>query len=161
MKTNPADILAVLKGIDHAETPCQALERFQDFVGQFGIDRYLVSQMVNPLRPEAKHAMRFTNFPEELIQSRFTSEQLLHDPVVQYGIRSRFPFSWQQAYDYAGRYGRQLMLGARDFGLYDGFMFPMRQPGRPDGGVSLSAKQMSGVDATTAWNFSAITVAGE
>jgi LuxR family transcriptional regulator, quorum-sensing system regulator BjaR1 len=135
-------ILTVLKAIDRSATADDAIRHFMGLAKSCGFTRYLFSQLINPLRSEARHGMLFTDFPEDVVASRFQGHNLLHDPVVRYGLRSRRPFAWSQAQAHASRYGQAMMLDARTYAMNDGYMFPMRRPGRPDGGVSIAAETL-------------------
>lgn len=135
-----APILQALKQIDRSDSPEDVLKQFMAFAQPLGFEHFLISQMVNPHSAEFRRAMTFSNWPEELIIERMQNKKMLQDPIVQYSLRSRFFFSWDQAYEFASRYGRDLMQDARDHNIKSGFMFPMRRPGSPDGGVSIGAE---------------------
>lgn len=130
-------ILYTLKSIDRADTTEETLRLLMLFASSFGFDRFFITQVVNPFGPDADKAMLHTDWPDDLIQHRFEKGNLLHDPVVQFGLRSRFPFFWKEAYNHASRYGKAIMDSARDYRMLDGISFPMRRPGVPIGGVSL------------------------
>lgn len=136
------DILQILKQIDQAETPEAALRVFKSYISKLGFDRFFVSQLVNPLSPLARKAMMFTDWPDDLVEERTKKGQMLNDPVVIYGLRSRTPFTWQTAFDYEKRYGTGMKETAIEYDMNDGYMFPMRRPGSVDGGISLSTKKL-------------------
>ena len=136
-------ILSTIKSIDDADTAEETLQLLMVFASGFGFDRFFITQVVNPFGPDADKAMLHTDWPDDLIEQRFENGNLLHDPVVQFGLRSRFPFSWKEAYVHASRYGKTIMDGTRDYLMLDGLSFPMRRPGVPVGGVSLGGNQLS------------------
>ena len=135
-----AGILDALKTIDRSESSDAVISAFMAFVEPLGFTSFLISQLANPLRSEFRSAMTYTNWPTDLVESRFKKVGMIHDPIVQYGIRSRHPFAWSQAIEHASRFGRGLAKEARDHMITDGYMFPMRKPGSPDGGVSIGAE---------------------
>lgn len=135
-------ILETLKAIDASLTSEEAIDHLMRFAKPLGFDKFLISQLINPLRPEAKQAMMYSDYPTPLIEERFTKNQFSLDPIVQYGMRSRHAFTWQQAYEFASRFGQEMAIHAREFRMNDGLMFPMRSPGRFDGGVSLAAEHV-------------------
>lgn len=136
------DILETLKVIEVAKTSQDAIDHLMDFARPLGFTQFLVSQLVNPLRPEAKDVMFFSDYPSPLINERFQKNNFLLDPIVKYGIRSRHSFTWKQAYEFADQFGNRMVNTARDFKMNDGIMFPMRRPGSFDGGVSLAAEYL-------------------
>ena len=138
--SNSIEILSVIKSIDIAPTSENAINKFMDFANHFGFDRFLIMQVVNPYQSDADKAMTHSNWPEDLLEERFSRQKVLHDPVVQFGLRSRFPFEWADAYRHASKYGRKIMDETRHFNLLVGFSIPMRRPGVPIGGVSLGAE---------------------
>lgn len=135
-------LLDTISSLDAAVTNEQALGIYTNYASRFGLTKFLVSQIVNPLSEEAPHAMMHSNWPTPILENRFAGMNLLHDPVVQYGMQSRFPFLWAEAYRHASKYGRQLMDSARDFHLDEGITFPMRRPGAPLGGISLGGDHL-------------------
>ena len=135
------EVLSILESIDQAAKAELVLGLCMKFANRFGFDRFLITQVVNPYGPDASKAMTHTNWNDELMAQRFEGLKLLHDPVVQFGLRSRFPFAWTQAYEHASKYGKRIMDEARPYNLLAGYSFPMRRPGAPIGGVSLGAER--------------------
>ncbi len=135
-------ILDTLKKIDNATTVDGAIAPLMAFAKPLGFNRFLISQLINPFSDASRHIMQHTNWPEEILVDRFEKGNVYKDPIVRYGIRSRHPFSWEQAYAYDNRYGSAMQNTARDYSMNDGFMFPMRRPGSPDGGISLAAERL-------------------
>lgn len=137
------NVLAVVSAIDKSIDAQSALNVFMCFASGFGFERFFITQVVNPFGPDAGKGMTHSDWPDEIIKSRFEAAQLLHDPVVQFGMRSRFPFAWKDAYEHASRYGRSLMDETKAFKLLEGYSFPMRRPGVPIGGVSLGGEKFA------------------
>ena len=138
-KSSILDTLDTLRALDAATSIDSASQVFLSAIQERGFERYLAGQFVSPLSAEAKDAFLNTNFPHEVIVGRLKDGQLLHDPIIQYGLRSRFAFTWETAYNYSSRYGQRLMQQARAFGMNFGVSIPMRRPGSPHGGISLAA----------------------
>lgn len=136
------DILTTIRHIDQADAEDVILGNFKSFIEGYGFQKFLISQLVNPLSPKKNHSMQFAEWPEDILQNRFQEGDVLNDPIVIYGMRSRTPFTWEQAFDFARRYGGGMMEQARDFNMNEGFMFPMRRPGSIDGGISIAAEKM-------------------
>ncbi len=136
------DILQTLKLIDRADTSESVLGVFKSYINSLGFDRFFVSQLVNPLSPMARKAMMFTDWPDDLVEERVGKGQMLNDPVIIYGLRSRTPFTWETAFNYEKRYGSGMKDAAVEYDMNDGYMFPMRRPGSVDGGISLATKQL-------------------
>lgn len=134
-------ILDTLTKIDTAFSKEEVLEHYLVYARGLGFESYLISQIVNPLRPYAKDAMLHTNWPTELIERRFENQEIVHDPIVQFALKCKFAFSWDQAYQHASRFGRGMMNETREHGLMNGYSFPMRRPGAPFGGVSIGGNE--------------------
>lgn len=139
MHIRAVNILRSLKDIDAAKTSQQALDAFLDFAQPLGLTKYLIVQVVNPDHEHADKAMMHSNWPAELIERRVLNSDMLHDPVVQYGLRSRFAFNWEEAYTHASRYGKTLVGEASEHNIKAGYSIPMRRPGAPIGGFSIGA----------------------
>ena len=135
-------ILNTVKQIDNAETADAAIKGLMEFARPLGFDRFLISQLINPYSAAGRNLMQHTDWPEDIIEDRFKKGNVYKDPIVRYGIRSRHPFSWMQAYAFEARYGTTMEQTARDYSMNDGFMFPMRRPGSIDGGISLAAEKI-------------------
>lgn len=136
------EVLDSLKAIDAADTPENVLSTYMGFTAAYGFTSFMIAQVVHPLRPNADKAMRFTNWPQELIDERYRDLKIMHDPIVRYAMGSRFVFSWNDAYRHASRFGRRMMDEARDHSLGDGITFPMRRPGVPIGGISIGGERL-------------------
>lgn len=134
---NKGVVLDTIVQIDSSECSQDVIDNFLEFIEPLGFSSFLISQVVNPLRADAKKAMRYSNWPDELINLRFSENQIMHDPIIQYGLKSKYAFSWETAYQYASCFGRKMMDAARDHRIAAGYSFPMRRPGSPIGGISL------------------------
>lgn len=135
-------LLETLHAIDTADTTAETISIYMEYAAQFGLNHFLISQIINPVSEHAQYAMMHSNWPEPILTDRFAGMNLLHDPVVQYGLRSRFPFRWEAAYRHASKYGKRLMDTARDFDIDNGITYPMRRPGAPMGGISLGGENI-------------------
>lgn len=142
MKDKTAEIIGIVSALDTAESADQAIQTYLLYAKQFGFENYLISHIVNPTSDLSKHAMMHSNWPEPILANRFAGMNLLHDPVVKYGMKTHFPFLWETAYQHASKYGKLLMDSARDFQIATGMTFPMRRPGAPLGGISLGGEKI-------------------
>ena len=140
--SDSANILKTIRRIDQFESEDEILSNFKAFIEGYGFHKFLISQLVNPLSSQKHRSMQHADWPEDILQNRFDEGAVLNDPIVIYGMRSRTPFTWEQAFDFARRYGDGMMEQARDFKMNEGFMFPMRRPGSIDGGISIAAEKM-------------------
>ncbi len=136
------DIIHILKEIDRAGNSESVLNIFKSYINELGFDRFFVSQLVNPLSPFARKAMMFTDWPDDLVHDRVQKGQMLNDPVILYGLRSRTPFTWETAFEYEKRYGKGMKEAAIEYDMNNGYMFPMRRPGSVDGGISLATQKL-------------------
>lgn len=135
-------VLETISAIDCSESTEDVIRLFMEYASQQGFSSFLIAQVINPLRPNADKAMLYTNWPDELIETRFAKNQIIHDPIIQYGLKSKYAFSWDDAYEHASRFGRRMMDTARDHRIAKGFSFPMRRPGAPIGGISLGGENI-------------------
>ena len=137
---NKHHVLETISVIDQSENAEEVLKLFMQFAEPLGFSFFLVAHVVNPLRSNASQAMLHTNWPGELIAERFANQQIIHDPIIQYGLKCKFTFPWEDAYEHASRFGRKMMDTVRDHKIRAGYTFPMRRPGAPIGGISLGGE---------------------
>lgn len=130
-------ILHALKEIEEAKDSETAVHAFADYVRFYGFDSVGISQFANPARVPLNQRIAIVTWPEEYLQRR-TPDDEMRDPIVAYALKSRTPFFWQTAYEYADRYGKSLMDKARDHNMSDGIVFPIHSADSLPGGVSLS-----------------------
>ncbi len=137
MKWENATVLDTLRELNSVETVEDVLATFTNFSKGIGFKDYFVSQLTSPSSPQLRRSMTYTNWPDELLAEHADQLQVLRDPVVQYGLRTKFPFRWEQAYKFADKVGMKMAQRVWDFGLTDGVIFPLR-PGVPFGAVTLA-----------------------
>lgn len=137
--------IAVLDAIDRIETAAgsaELLRVFSDFVADYGFERYFIGQLVNPLNVPLDKIMYVSDWPDELRARRMKRLAILQDPVVRCALRTKRPFKWSAARKFANHIGLKVLDETREFGLNDGYMFPMYSLDTVPGGVSLGARAM-------------------
>jgi len=95
MKWENATVLDTLRELNSVETVEGVLATFTNFSKDIGFKDYFVSQLTSPSSPQLRRSMTYTNWPDELLAERADQLQVLRDPVVQYGLRTKFPFRWE------------------------------------------------------------------
>lgn len=139
---DPAKLQQVLARINAASGAEQAIAALMEYVAPYGVERYFVGQFVKPGSAATRVDMTFSNYPDELISERVDKLSLLRDPVVQYGMRTVFPFSWDKAYAHADRYGLNVAQRVWEHDIREGYMFPLRRPGVPFGAMTLGGNRV-------------------
>lgn len=140
--TSVDKIHEALHRIEGSKSSQQAINELMVFVKPFGFKRYFVGQFVKPGSPATRPNMTFSNYPDVLVQDRVDKLNLLRDPVVQYGVRTVFPFSWEKAYAHADRYGLKVAERVWEHDIRQGYMFPLRRPGVPFGAMTLGGSKV-------------------
>ena len=139
---NSERVLGAIRGIQDAERPGQVLDVFKPFVAFFGFSHIHLGQLVNPANVPAKDVLSISTWPAELMALRAKNYDLLHDPVALGALRSKRPFRWQKAMDWASRRGQKVIDQTRDYGIKDGYVFPVHSIDSVSGAVSLGGDKL-------------------
>jgi len=132
------DIITVISDIGKSQSLEDILLHLSGFSKQMGFTYAGIGQIINPAilgRPICEFGI--SDFPDDFQQQWLNKGYIMHDPVLRYALSCRSAFTWREAYDYATRYGRQIIDEARDFGLRDGVAIPVMVGRYPTGLVSL------------------------
>ncbi len=139
---NSERILGAIRGIQKAENPSQVLNVFSPFIETFGFSHIYLSQLVNPANVPPKSIMSVSTWPDELMMLRSHRYDMLHDPIALGALRSKRPFRWRKAMQWATRRGLKVIDQAREFGINDGYMFPVHSLESVSGAVSLGGDEL-------------------
>lgn len=139
---NGAHVLSTIRAIQDAGTPDLVMDLFTPFVAHFGFSHIHLGQLVNPANVPTKDVLSISSWPKELMAKRAKQYDLLHDPVALGALRSKRPFRWQKAMDWASRRGRKVIDQARDYGIKDGYVFPVHSIDSVSGAVSLGGDKL-------------------
>lgn len=131
-------VLDAVVEIDGLETQEEIIKEFSDIVESYGFGSWAISQMANPARIPLTDRIAITTWPEEYSRLREDNPEEVHDPIVRQAARVNRPFRWGEALQQADAKGRSMMDLARDFGLTDGLVIPIKSIDRLPGGVSLA-----------------------
>lgn len=137
-----SQILQVINRIDNAEDEATAISSFMGFAKQFGFERYFIAQLVSPSSAAPRQSIFHSNYPTELKEDREGTLDMLRDPVVQYGLRTKFPFNWRDAYAHTDRYGLKMAEKVWEHGIREGYMFPLVRPGVPFAAMTLGSDRV-------------------
>jgi LuxR family transcriptional regulator, quorum-sensing system regulator BjaR1 len=134
-------VLDAIRSITASGTSQETIHVLGGFVERYGFEKIFLGQLVNPANVPLKDILYISNWPDELKAERRRQLAILHDPIARCALRSKRPFSWEEAREHAGRLGRMAVDLVHDFGLTHGMMFPMHALESVSGGVSLGAGQ--------------------
>lgn len=134
---NESGVLDAIRMIHAAETPEATIGALSKFIEAYGFERIFLGQLVNPANVPLKDILYLSDWPEELKALRRNQMAILNDPIAHCALRSKRPFTWEEARRYASRSGRKVVDMVHDFGLTEGMMFPMHALHSVPGGVSL------------------------
>ena len=137
---NAERILATIRSINGSETQHQIIEHVAKFISNYGFERIFLGQLVNPASVQLKDIMYISNWPQELQERRQKQLAILHDPIARCALNTNRPFQWAEAYEYGTRVGQHVVDMVHDYGIYDGWMFPMHAMDSITGGVSIGGK---------------------
>lgn len=139
---NSAHVLGAIRGIQEAEKPDEVMRIFTPYVERYGFAHIHLGQLVNPANIAKKDILSISTWPGELMSQRAEKYDLLHDPVALGALRSKRPFRWQKAMEWATRRGQRVIDQTRDFGIRDGYVFPVHSIDSVSGAVSLGGDQL-------------------
>lgn len=142
MKWSGAEILDTIANIDSAEDSQTIIDTFTKHVEAYGITGVLIGQIVDSETVRKGNPLRVSTWPTELLNARVDQRAATHDPIIAYALKTSRPFFWDQAFEYATRYGRKITSNARDYGLKNGLMIPVMDLEKTPGGVSLGGEQL-------------------
>lgn len=130
-------VLEAIRKIHRTEVPGDTLLALSEFAGRYGFERIFLGQLVNPANVPLKDILFVSDWPDELKAQRRSQMAILHDPIAICALRSKRPFTWTEAREYASKAGKRIVDMVHDFGITDGMMFPMHALQSVSGGVSL------------------------
>lgn len=135
-----ARLLNYIREINSAKAEHEVLSAIAKFVEPIGFDFLHIGPLINPIARRGSKPFA-SNWPKELVSRRKQNFDIIHDPIARCALRSKRPFRWNRAIEYATRTGVRIVSEAAEFGLIDGWMFPMHSLDGPPGGVSLAARE--------------------
>lgn len=131
-----------IRAINAAQTSEATLAAFSIAVKNYGFDQVIIGQLVNPASVNLKDILFVTTWPEEMQMRRRKMMAALHDPVARAALKTKRPFRWSQATKNASLRGQRAVNILRDYGIKDGYMFPMHALDSVTGGVSIGAEKI-------------------
>lgn len=134
-------VLEAIDGIESADSVEEIAACFMAFVGFFGFEALMIGQLVNPALVPKNKRLLISNWPNELREQRAAEQIDLHDPVGRYALKTKSPFTWQEAYDHANRFGRKVYRDVAEHGYRSGMMFPVHSYDAVPGGVSIGSRE--------------------
>ena len=134
---NGSAVLHAIRLILATITSAETIKVLAAFSEAYGFEKIFLGQLVNPMNVPLKDILYLSNWPEELKAARRSRAAILHDPIAICAVRSKRPFTWDEARAHATRAGRRTVDMVHDFGLTHGMMFPMHALDSVSGGVSL------------------------
>ncbi len=135
-------ILSTIRQIRTAENEKDVIDAYAPYVAQHGFTHIYLSHLVNPANVPAKDMMSITTWPEELLQRRNERYDFMHDPIALGALRTKRPFRWRTAMEWANRRGQKVIDLAHDYGIKDGYLFPIHSLERVTGAISLGGEKL-------------------
>ncbi len=130
--------LETIDQIEETTTPKDVLSVYFGFVQNYGFTSVAMCQLANPhLLQDPASQIFISTWSEEWGQHWWTSGYMEHDPVIQYLLKTRKPFSWDTAYRHASKFGRKIIDESREYGFTNGIAFPITTGTGPLGCASL------------------------
>lgn len=123
-----SDIGELVTAWGHAESTDQIFDLFKDAMADFGYDRIAYLTLA-PAGSDEGNTFE-TTFPETWI-THYTGQGYTEtDPIPDYIVGARDPFTWATLEsDYAlGKRQRKILSEAREAGLHDGITIPLHGP---------------------------------
>lgn len=135
--------LAAIDQIELAATLEDTLAVYKEYISIHGFTSVAICQLVNPMLIDLEHPPVFiTDWPDEWRKHWWSNDYMQHDPIIQFLLKSRKPFSWSTAYQYASKFGKKIMEESHGHDFHDGIAFPITTGISPLGCVSLGADEV-------------------
>lgn len=148
VKLEAERVLRHIRAINSAQTSSESLAAISTAAKEYGFEHLIVGQLVNPLNVVPKDILFQSTMPRELTLRRLDAMKLIHDPVLKAALRTRRPFRWEAATRNASSNQKRMMEMMRDYGINDGYMFPMHSLDSVTGGISLAREASCSLDAS-------------
>lgn len=139
---NSDEILRTIRNIQSSNQASDIMRMFSAYVGNYGFSHIYLGQLVNPANVAAKDMLQISTWPQELLERRRERYAILHDPIAQAALRSKRPFRWDVAMKWATRTGRKVVDLTMEYGIGDGYLFPVHVLGSVSGAVSLGGESL-------------------
>jgi len=137
------DGLSAIDLIESTTTLEETLTVFKAYISIHGFTSVAICQLVNPMLIDLKNPPVFiTDWSDEWREHWWSNDYMQHDPIIQFLLKSRKPFSWSTAYQYASRFGKKIMDSSHEHDFHDGIAFPITTGVGPMGCVSLGADEV-------------------
>lgn len=130
-------VLEAIRAVQATQAVDETIAVLSGFIESYGFERIFLGQLVNPANVPLREILYVSDWPDELKEHRRSQMAILHDPIAICALRSKRPFSWAEAREYASRVGKMVVDMVHDYGITDGIMFPMHALHSVSGGVSL------------------------
>lgn len=141
-KINTERVLEHINAINEAVTCEQVFVTFTLAAKDYGFDHVLIGHLTNPLNLRFEDILYFSTWPQELIQHRLETNAILDDPIARCALGTKRTFRWADATKHATPAGLEVVNAARDYGIQDGYLFPMHSMNGVTGAVSLGAERI-------------------
>ena len=137
---NTDHILKCVSSINEGMTPEHVFNVFVSAARKYGFEHVALAHLTDPLNMPPKDIFHFSTWPQELIENRIKTKAILEDPIARCALKTQKTFSWADAAKHATTAGHKVMDVARDYGLEEGYLFPMHPMDGVSGAVSLGSK---------------------
>lgn len=138
------DLTEFIYTSNQCATPQELTDKFLSFLNQFGLTRFVMSEMSHDSRSlkENNHGI-LVNYPEEWMSHYVANHYIEHDPVYQTALVARKPFTWDTAYknQNVSTVAERVMHEAHECKLYDGIALSIFQPLGQIIGMGLAASE--------------------
>ena len=99
-----ATCLETIDKLEETTTLADVLSVYSEFVEQYGFTSVAICQLANPHLLQSPSSQVFiSTWNDEWAEKWWTSGFMEHDPIIQYMLKTRAPFSWDVAYQHASK----------------------------------------------------------
>jgi len=100
--------LAAIDRIELTTTLEDTLAVFKAYISMHGFTSVAICQLVNPMLIDLENPPVFiTDWSDGWREHWWSNDYMQHDPIIQFLLKSRKPFSWCTAFQYASKYGKK------------------------------------------------------
>lgn len=137
------DALATIDAVEASSDLDRVSKIYSAYVARYGFNSVAMCQLASPVLLQDPNSQIFmSTWPDEWARHWWESGYMQHDPIIQFLLKSRKPFSWDTARRHASQFGTKILDESTEFKFSNGIAFPISTGTGPTGCVSLGAPEV-------------------
>ena len=130
--------LEAIERIEASQSSAETFEETRRYYRSLGADTLLIGQVANPiLAGRSIRHFGLSDWHEDYQNEWVTNDNVAHDPITQYALKTRRTFDWKTARAHGSPRGQAILDRGRDFGMENGIAIPVTSGSLPLGVLSI------------------------